>query len=96
MTTDLERVARARWDAWRKETDVAGVKNDIGEWCDQPEVVRKALMRVEAAALHALMEPSEGMLEAASKRHPIHGGTWAQGVTADWQAMLRHILEEGG
>jgi len=87
--TPVERVARAIY-----ERRVNGLMRR--EWDSLDERVRGFYVDDARAALAAMREPSEGMMEAADDHKwgkPIEG--YAVDVSAIYRAMIDKALEEG-
>ena len=78
MTSMLERMARAFWDA-----DEVAARYD--PWNQLPKTVRDGITRRMAAALDVLREPDEAMLDAGKCGY---GVGYTHDVEVAFQAMI--------
>ena len=90
--TMREKLARALWKQWHFSE---GLDDDLGETVWQQDKVD--FLPMVDATLCALLEPTEGMVEAAIPRG--RKGTAIDRhrrviAVAAWQAMIQHILDE--
>lgn len=94
MTDTLERCARARHNEWVKEWEALGNNENLPMWEELPAAAKEASLRCEAAAIEALMEPDETMLETFYREMERgHLPDSFEPVFARaWQAALRSVL----
>ena len=86
--TMLEKAARASYDKWIE--DVCDLEP---EWDTLPESHRARLIDATRAALQAIREPSEAMIDAGYERDVLLCRSDALQV---WNAMIGAIMSEAG
>lgn len=85
----VERVAAELWEAWR------GAEGLGGAWPNVSKRSRQAGHRMATAAIRAMREPTEAMLEPAAAILVVAGHLPdVLIVSAHWRAMIDEALKE--
>lgn len=85
MNEMIERVARAVYEARNSG------RATVAEWLELPQAVRAEERRDARAAIEAMREPTEGMVQAAHEEAPHIGSVfWWH----SWRAMIDAALKD--